>query len=107
MGVTDRDLSGSALEERILEQERELAELRARLAEWEAAYQRTPKRETKFTTVSGLEVAPLYTPLDRPAGDDYLEKIGFPGEFPYTRGPYTTMYRTRLWTMRQFAGFGT
>lgn len=107
MGVTDRDLGSSALEERIQEQERELTELRARLAEWEAAYHRTPKRESDFTTISGLEVAPLYTPADRPAEGEYLEQLGFPGEFPFTRGPYTTMYRTRLWTMRQFAGFGT
>jgi methylmalonyl-CoA mutase N-terminal domain/subunit len=52
-------------------------------------------------------VAPLYTPADLSAQWDYLDRLGFPGEFPYTRGPYTSMYRTRLWTMRQFAGFGT
>ncbi len=107
MGVMDRDIGGSALEERVREQERELAELRARLAEWEAAYRATPTRESDFTTVSGVPVEPLYTPLDRPVEGEYLERIGFPGEFPFTRGPYTTMYRTRLWTMRQFAGFGT
>src|SRR5690606_444379 len=56
--------------------------------------------------ISGAPVEPLYTPLDV-ADQDYLDKLGFPGEFPFTRGPYTTMYRTRLWTMRQFAGFGT
>jgi methylmalonyl-CoA mutase N-terminal domain/subunit len=107
MGVMDRDMGGSALEERVREQERELAELRARLAEWEAAYRATPTRESDFTTISGVPVEPLYTPLDRPAEGEYAEQIGFPGEFPFTRGPYTTMYRTRLWTMRQFAGFGT
>ncbi|HSG82516.1 MAG TPA: methylmalonyl-CoA mutase family protein [Gemmatimonadota bacterium] len=61
-----------------------------------------------FDSLSGRELQPLYTPLD--VGDydpDYLEKNGFPGEYPFTRGPYTTMYRTRLWTMRQFSGFGT
>src|SRR5690606_6529263 len=63
--------------------------------------------ETSFTTVSGVPVAPLYTPLDAPSVDEYLQQLGFPGEFPFTRGPYTSMYRTRLWTMRQFAGFGT
>jgi methylmalonyl-CoA mutase N-terminal domain/subunit len=62
--------------------------------------------------VSGEPVEPLYTPLDRPdpSPDEaryYNERIGLPGEFPFTRGPYGTMYRTRLWTMRQFAGFGT
>src|SRR5437588_2409580 len=61
------------------------------------------KRETLHTTISGEEVKPLYTPADLP---DY-ESIGVPGEFPYTRGVYETMYRGRLWTLRQFAGFGT
>src|SRR5690606_26478925 len=69
-------------------------------------------RDLPFTSVSGAEVAPLYTPLDRaePAGEEahfHNERLGFPGEYPFTRGPYGTMYRTRLWTMRQFAGFGT
>src|SRR5690625_6084956 len=107
MGVLERDLGSSALEERVREQEKEIEELKERLAQWESAYEATPTRDANFTTVSGVPVDPLYTPLDRPEGDHYLEKIGFPGEFPYTRGPYTTMYRTRLWTMRQFAGFGS
>jgi len=107
MGVTDQEIRTSELLERVRQQERELAELRARLAAWEAAYDTVPKRDCDFTTVSGAPVQPLYTPLDLPADWNYLEKLGFPGEFPYTRGPYTTMYRTRLWTMRQFAGFGT
>ena len=106
MGLMDSEISATELAERVREQERELAELRARLAEWEAAYGRVPKRDVSFTTVSGAPVKPLYTPLDI-ADDNYLDKLGFPGEFPFTRGPYTTMYRTRLWTMRQFAGFGT
>src|SRR5690606_40407555 len=106
MGLMDSEISATELAERVREQERELAELRARLAEWEAAYGRVAKRDVSFTTVSGAPVKPLYTPLDI-ADDNYLDKLGFPGEFPFTRGPYTTMYRTRLWTMRQFAGFGT
>ncbi|MHB1169060.1 MAG: acyl-CoA mutase large subunit family protein [Longimicrobiales bacterium] len=81
--------------------------MRARLARWEAAFERQAAREPSFTTVSGVPVEPLYTPADRAPGWDYLEQLGLPGEFPYTRGPYTSMYRTRLWTMRQFAGFGT
>jgi methylmalonyl-CoA mutase, N-terminal domain len=93
--------------ERIEAQERELSELRARLATWEAAFSRLPAREPAFTTVSGAPVEPLYTPASAGAGWDYLEQLGLPGEFPFTRGPYTSMYRTRLWTMRQFAGFGT
>lgn len=59
-----------------------------------------------FATVSEIPVERLYTPLDVP-GRDYLEKLGFPGEYPFTRGVYPTMYRGRLWTMRQYAGFGT
>jgi methylmalonyl-CoA mutase N-terminal domain/subunit len=111
MGVMDRDARAgtvpAGLSERLEAQERELAELRARLAAWEAAFERQPAREPSFTTVSGVPVEPLYTPADRSPGWDYLQQLGFPGEFPFTRGPYTSMYRTRLWTMRQFAGFGT
>ncbi len=59
-----------------------------------------------FTTVSGEEVDPLYTPENMP-GIDYMDDLGFPGEYPYTRGIHSTMYRGKLWTMRQFAGFGT
>ncbi len=91
---------------RLERQEEELRELRARLAEWEAAFDRQERRLAAFETVSGVPVAPLHTPADI-AGWDYLDRLGFPGEYPFTRGPYTSMYRTRLWTMRQFAGFGT
>jgi methylmalonyl-CoA mutase N-terminal domain/subunit len=64
------------------------------------------ERQDRFATVSNHEVDHLYTPAD--VSDlDYEEDLGFPGEPPYTRGPYPTMYRGRLWTMRQFAGFGT
>src|SRR5919197_3142625 len=62
-----------------------------------------PEREALFSTISDEPIAPLYTAEDLPAA----ERIGFPGEFPYTRGVYASMYRGRLWTMRQFAGFGT
>ncbi|MEN3039357.1 MAG: methylmalonyl-CoA mutase family protein, partial [Candidatus Kryptonium sp.] len=60
----------------------------------------------KFTTLSDMEVKMLYTPDDLEKFD-YMEKLGFPGEYPYTRGIHYNMYRGRLWTMRQFAGFGT
>ncbi|HEY5615549.1 MAG TPA: methylmalonyl-CoA mutase family protein [Bacteroidota bacterium] len=63
-------------------------------------------RETVFTTVSGAPIEMLYTPDDL-RGTDFIRDIGFPGEFPYTRGIHPTMYRGKLWTMRQFAGFGT
>ena len=61
---------------------------------------------TKFTTVSGEPINPLYTPDDI-AGQNFLEDINFPGEYPFTRGIHPTGYRGRVWTMRQFAGFGT
>src|SRR6186713_1352259 len=67
-------------------------------------YERLPERDGLFSTLSGEPVKPLYTPDDVGAFD---ERIGFPGEYPYTRGVYPSMYRGRLWTMRQFAGFGT
>ena len=66
-------------------------------------FERTPERDALFTTLSGEPVAPLYTAED--VGPP--ERIGFPGEYPFTRGVYPSMYRGRLWTMRQFAGFGT
>ena len=67
---------------------------------------KSPERTAAFTTESGIPVKRLYTPLDLEA-TDYTEDIGFPGEIPYTRGVYPTMYRGRLWTMRNYAGFGT
>ncbi len=64
------------------------------------------QRQGRFTTVSDDEIAPLYTPADV-RGLDYARDLGDPGQFPYTRGIHPTMYRGKLWTMRQFAGFGT
>ena len=63
---------------------------------------RNPERDTRFETSSGLRIEPAYGP-----GDAEVEKIGWPGEPPYTRGIYPNMYRGRLWTMRQYAGYGT
>jgi methylmalonyl-CoA mutase, N-terminal domain len=75
--------------------------------EWRAeVYSRQPERDATFETISGHEIRPLYTEEDR-AGSDPERDLGFPGEYPYTRGPYPSMYRGRLWTMRQFAGYGT
>jgi len=79
--------------------------------EWEEktlrpALKKSPEREPRFTTVSGYPVRRLYTPADL-AGWDAECDLGYPGEPPYTRGIHATMYRGRLWTMRQFAGFGT
>ncbi len=73
--------------------------------EWRAAYGLTPERDTSFTTLSGEAIRPLYTERDLPR--DAASSIGLPGQYPYTRGVYPSMYRGRLWTMRQFAGFGT
>jgi methylmalonyl-CoA mutase, N-terminal domain len=107
MSTIEKDATTPArLAALVQEREAELAELRARLAEWEAEYAAVREREALFTTISGTEVKPLYTPLDVRAGS-YEDEVGFPGVYPFTRGPYTTMYRTRLWTMRQFAGFAT
>jgi len=73
------------------------------------AAERSPERDAAFQTSSGQPVEPLYTPEDISEdgrGFDYLGKLGFPGSYPYTRGVQPTMYRGRLWTMRQYAGFG-
>jgi methylmalonyl-CoA mutase, N-terminal domain len=74
-------------------------------AEWRRElYEEKPEREALFSTMSGVGVEPLYTPDN--VEIDYNRDLGFPGVFPYTRGVYPSMYRGRLWTMRQFAGFG-
>ncbi len=78
--------------------------------EWEQkriapALKRGPERREQFTTSSGIEVQREYNPEDL-NGFDFLSELGFPGEFPFTRGVQPTMYRGRLWTMRQYAGFG-
>ncbi len=73
--------------------------------EWlDSTYNKGQERPVRFSTVSDLEIEPLYTPED--VKGDYEDALGYPGEFPYTRGVYESMYRGRLWTMRQFAGFG-
>ncbi len=69
--------------------------------EWERLFAQTPQRDVDFATLSGEPVRPLYT------AEDVGEDPGLPGQFPFTRGVYPSMYRGRLWTMRQFAGFGT
>ena len=72
---------------------------------WEEAYAERGERDEEFSTMSGVPVKPLYTPED--VKGDFEEKIGYPGEPPYTRGIHPNMYRGRLWTIRQFAGFGS
>ena len=81
-------------------------------ARWQAAYDAADAagriRDDDFTTLSGVEVDPVYGPGEDAEGTDpRMERIGWPGEFPYTRGLYPTGYRGREWTIRQFAGFGS
>jgi len=88
-----------------------LDELRQKTERWEAttlqqSLSRLPERQKRFITTSSEPVERLYTPLDV-AEMDYLRDLGLPGEFPYTRGVHPTLHRSRLWTMRMFAGFGT
>ena len=88
----------------------DLERIRGNRSEWEAEtlepFLEAGERKDRFATVSNHEVDRLYTPEDI-ADMDLEADLGFPGEEPYTRGPYPTMYRGRTWTMRQFAGFGT
>ena len=72
---------------------------------WEEAYEGRGERDAEFSTMSGVPVEPLYAPENPRNG--YDEKLGYPGQFPYTRGIYPNMYRGRLWTVRQFAGYGS
>jgi methylmalonyl-CoA mutase, N-terminal domain len=89
----------------------ELTRLKAEKARWEQEtladhLERAPEREDAFTTVSGRRIHRLYTPLDM-ADLEYQRDLGFPGEYPFSRGVQPTMYRGRLWTMRQYSGFGS
>ena len=68
---------------------------------------RFPERRNQFATDSGLDLDTVYTPEDGTQGGDYADAIGYPGEFPYTRGVQPNMYRGRIWTMRQYAGYAT
>ncbi|HEV3382661.1 MAG TPA: methylmalonyl-CoA mutase family protein [Trebonia sp.] len=70
---------------------------------WQQSYDKSAKRDADFTTLSGLEVEPVYGPAD---GSEPADGIGWPGEFPFTRGLYPTGYRGKPWTIRQFSGFG-
>ena len=87
-----------------------MPDLKADLKRWQETtlkrtLDRSPERKPVFATDSGIPVKALYTPLDNPDAD-YQQQIGFPGEYPYTRGVYPSMYRGQIWTMRQYAGFG-
>src|ERR1700704_6068653 len=97
--AADKDLVAT-----IEEQSAELRLLRKEVAEWRKKYEKGELRDIAFTN-SEREVQPIYTPLD--AAETDAEALGMPGFFPYTRGIHPTGYRGRLWTMRQFAGFGS
>jgi methylmalonyl-CoA mutase N-terminal domain/subunit len=85
---------------------KELEKIAKAKAEWDKKAAEAKERDALFETVSGEPVAPLYTPAD--VDDvDYERDLGVPGEYPFTRGVQTNMYRGRLWTMRQFSGFGS
>jgi methylmalonyl-CoA mutase, N-terminal domain len=92
------------LETTVRDQQEELERLRAEIAGWRARFDKGEKRDLAFVN-SAKEVEPLYTALDTAELDPAM--LGVPGEWPYTRGIHPTGYRGRLWTMRQFAGFGT
>jgi methylmalonyl-CoA mutase N-terminal domain/subunit len=88
-----------------------LEQLKGKVEAWEVktlqpTLARAPERKKEFRTSSDIEVERLYTPLDL-SDHDYSNRLGFPGRYPFTRGVQPTMYRGRLWTMRQYAGFGT
>lgn len=76
---------------------------------WNELYRATPLRDGEFETLSGVSLAPVYGPKGpvNPAGDSDDQASEMPGEYPFTRGPYASMYRSKLWTMRMFSGFGT
>jgi methylmalonyl-CoA mutase, N-terminal domain len=82
----------------------ELERLRAEVAEWRQRFERSERRNANYSNTAG-DVAPLYTALD--VSPDSAEELGVPGTYPYTRGIHPTGYRGKLWTMRQFAGFGS
>ena len=82
-----------------------MSDLESGRARWQERYDAARKRDADFTTLSGVEVDPVYGPPEGSVVPDF-ERIGWPGEYPYTRGLYPTGYRGRTWTIRQFAGFG-
>jgi methylmalonyl-CoA mutase N-terminal domain/subunit len=72
--------------------------------QWRKDFEAAPRRDVAFETMSGVPLEPIYGPSD---GTEPPDGVGWPGQAPYTRGPYASMYRSKLWTMRMFAGFGT
>jgi methylmalonyl-CoA mutase, N-terminal domain len=105
------DLSGIAQGETYMYDRQELEKLQQALDQWKKttlpkSLKGLPERQDRFITTSSEPIERVYTPLDV-QNMDYLQDLGLPGEYPYTRGIHPTMHRSRLWTMRMFAGFGT
>ena len=96
--------TGASFESGLDDKDREIEQLRSEIAEWKAKFDKGKKRDIGFTN-SEREVDPLYTPLDTTSLSE--NDLGLPGSYPYTRGIHPTGYRGKLWTMRQFAGFGS
>ena len=89
----------------VLSNEHDNDAIQQRTAQWQQRADSAPKRKSAYKTLSQIPVAPLYGPPEV-ADSDYLRDVGLPGEYPYLRGVHPTGYRSRLWTMRMFAGFG-
>jgi methylmalonyl-CoA mutase N-terminal domain/subunit len=94
----------------MMSNEKKLHEIRQQKEKWEKetvakSFDRLPEKG-EYTTSSDMKIERIYTPAEL-QNLDYLRDLGFPGEYPLVRGVYPTMYRARLWTMRQYAGFGT
>ncbi|ENO12288.1 methylmalonyl-CoA mutase family protein [Thermoplasmatales archaeon SCGC AB-539-C06] len=106
----ERGLIGSSGEIDVFKKEK-LSQIKEKRTDWEKNYysnmiKNHSERKGKFENLSGTEIRSIYTPEDI-ANLDYCSDVGFPGVYPFLRGVYSTMYRGRLWTMRQFAGFGS
>ena len=82
-----------------------LAHLLASRRRWETEYQKGRLTKPRYLTTSSLNVPPLCWPEAPDQAEEYMERLGFPGQFPFTRGAHATMYRGKPWTMRQFSGF--
>ena len=89
----------------VLSNEQDNDAIQQRTAEWQQRADGAARRKSAYKTLSQIPVAPLYGPPEV-ADSDYLRDVGLPGEYPYLRGVHPTGYRSRLWTMRMFAGFG-
>ncbi len=104
--VSDEKKSGAEVAQESSLRRPSAAERRWEEQTLKPALAKSPERQKQFTTLSGVPLNRLYTPADLP-GFDYSHELGDPGEFPFTRGIHPTMYRGKVWTMRQFSGFGS